>query len=97
MSDMVDILRGLGMDDIAEEIVRLRERLKVLEAQRDAHWLPAYYEGQRHGLKTDEALRARIVELEAIIATLRGTLSQTQTQGPEGFGVTFDANPTTPR
>lgn len=43
MSDMVEILRGLGMDDVAEEI---------------------------------ERLRARILELEAEAATLRGTLSE---------------------
>lgn len=33
MSDMVEILRSLGMDDVAEEIERLRARVAELEAE----------------------------------------------------------------
>ena len=62
MSDMVDILRGLGMDDIAEEI---------------------------------ERLRARVHDLEATMATLRGTLSEAVE--PQVFDILHDVPPSTPR
>lgn len=66
MSDMVEILRELGMDDFAEEI---------------------------------ERLRARVAELEAEAATLRGSMEQRQSDAEQRqvFGIIQDVPPSTPR
>lgn len=98
MSDTVEILRRLGMDDIAAEIARLRAYIAELKAhcdviEDDNKALRAIAQRQEAALIM---VQEKVVRLEAEVAMRRGTLEQSQDQS-QGFGIIDNVPPSTPR